>query len=146
MSYLSVFYSLASFLRMYILRMAFARNVKPHTDDQVFLDKFLARVYDEQVFFQQFSLTSFNCSCVTAEPVLLDLKSRWHDELLNKADLVKEKLGNLCRTHEQIKLVKENFMVVCAEIYTSRPLIYGKYTPTESNVSRCFRCCYIICL
>ena len=25
---------------------------------------FLARVYDEQVFFQQFSLTSFNCSCV----------------------------------------------------------------------------------
>ena len=126
MSYLSVFYSLASFLRMYILRMAFARNVKPHTDDQVFLDKFLARVYDEQV--------------------LLNLKSRWHDELLNKADLVKEKLGNLCRTHEQIKLVKENFMVVCAEIYTSRPLIYGKYTPTESNVSRCFRCCYIICL
>ena len=68
---------------------------------------FPAFVYDEQVFFQQFSLTSFNCSCVYS-----CITSFW------TRLLVKEKLVNLCRAHEQInlvekkKLVKEN-MFVC---------------------------------
>ena len=87
-------------------------------------------MYDEQVFFQQFSLTSFNCSCVTAEQVLLDLKSRWHDELLNKADLVKENLSYTARAN---KTCQGKIGRLCGDLYLAA--VYMESTPTESNVS-----------
>ena len=93
----------------------------------IYLVAFLARVSGEQVFFQQFSLTSFNCSCVQLN------KFSWKESLAQTANfsltiasmtsfwtrlLVKEKLVNLCRTHEQINLVKENLVVWCTPDYS----------------------------
>ena len=52
------------------------------------------------------------------------LLKRWHDKLLNKA-LVKEKLVNLCCTHEQIKLVKEKLANLCCT-HEQIKLINGK--------------------
>ena len=62
-------------------------SLKPRTDDQVFLDKFF--------------LDKEPCS------------KAGHGSFWTRF-LVKEKLPNLCRTHEQIKLVKDKFANVHA--------------------------------
>ena len=89
----------------------------------------LTRLYDEQVFLDKFSLTGFSCSCVREISQCFFLTSTRPHELAcctyTRASFIVEKLVRLAfkpgplsrknchfsRTHEQIKLVKENLLV-----------------------------------
>ena len=118
---------------------------------------FLARVYDEQVFSQQFSLTSFNCWCVQLNKFSLTsficscVRHKWTSFSLTRSLVQKLawpafEQGSLSgknlsiyvvHAHEQIKLVKEN-LVVWAELSTQRSPL------TKPGATARHHCCHIV--
>ena len=80
------------------LHMLFAHTNKPHSHKQFFLSNFIARADDQQVFFYNFPLTRFPCSC------------RWSASFPWQVSVKKKKISNILATFSLLSVYTSKFL------------------------------------